>query len=47
MKYIITYNGWTTLEVEASSAAEAEEKFDDDCLSELNDWNIEGIEVAA
>ncbi len=42
-KYQIAYSGWTTVTIEANSAEEAEEKFDDECLSELMDWNVDDI----
>lgn len=43
MLYQIGYSGWQTVEVEADSKEQAEQKFWDDGLNELNDAEIDDI----
>jgi hypothetical protein len=42
-RYVITYTGRAEVIVEANSAEAAEDKFYEDSLSELSDWDIEEV----
>lgn len=45
MKYTIGYSGWTTIEVEADSPEQAEQKFWDEGLNDLYDAEINEIQL--
>ncbi len=42
-RYIVAYSGWTQVEINANSIEEAEEKFWEDGLNDLNDAEIGDI----